>query len=102
MNTVELIDAISKRPGMYVDPDSTVSIYSFVQGFYFCRSLHGLRDDQDTLFADGFYGWLKRMHGLEAAATWGDLLAALVAREGGRPIDVFLSEFSRFRQDCSA
>lgn len=85
-----------RRPGMYVDPESTVSIYFFIQGFYFCRSLSGLLDEQDALFADNFYHWLKNTHQLEAAATWGDLLATLVATRQDRPIDVFLREFEQF------
>ena len=96
MNTIELIKTIARRPGMYVDPESTVSIYFFIQGFYFCRSLSGLLDEQDALFADNFYHWLKNTHQLEAAATWGDLLATLVATRQGRPIDVFLREFEQF------
>ena len=100
MDTLQLIEAIEARPGMYVDPDSAVSIYFFVQGFLFCRSVHGLRNDQDDVLADGFYGWLRDTHGLEAAATWGDLLSVLAALEQARPIDVFKREFGRFRNAC--
>jgi hypothetical protein len=96
MNTIDLIKTIARRPGMYVDPESTVSIYSFIQGFYFCRSLSGLLEEQDALFADNFYHWLKNTYQLEAAATWGDLLAVLVAARQGRPIDVFVHEFELF------
>lgn len=99
MNTIELIRTIIGRPGMYVDPESVDSIYFFVQGFYFCRRLHGLSDEQDELFRAHFYDLLKTAHQLEAAATWGDLLSAVVAREKARPIDVFAREFERFLQE---
>lgn len=100
MNTIELIKTIARRPAMYVDPESTVSIYFYVQGFYLCRSLHGLRDEQDDLFRDHFYGWLKETHGLDSAPTWGDLIAAIVARDQERPVVVFLREFERFLKAC--
>ena len=97
MTTLELLDTIAKRPAMYVDPDSIVSIYFFVQGYYLSRCLHEQRTDEEKRFADDFYDWLRTTHGLDLRPTWGDLLWALVEREAARPIDVFLREVAAFQ-----
>jgi hypothetical protein len=96
MNTIDLIKTISRRPGVYVDVMSTDSIYSFIQGFYFSRSVNGGLDTQDRWFAERFYPWLKGEHRLEDVATWGGQIAQLAVARQAAPWDTFICEFDRF------
>lgn len=96
MNTIELVKTIAKRPGMYVDILSIDSIYSFIQGFLFSRSVNGGLDAQDHCFAERFYPWLKDRHGLDDAATWGGLIAQLAIVRQADPWRTFIGEFDCF------
>ena len=96
MNTIELIAAIERRPGMYVDPTSIQSLVFFVHGYLFARSQGGLLAESDRRFSDGFYPWLKVNHSLQDAATWGELIQQLADREGVAAVPIFFREFKGF------
>lgn len=96
MNTLELIAAIERRPGMYIDPNSIQSLDFFVHGYLLARSLGGLLDEADRQFSDGFYPWLKANRSLEDAATWAELIQQLADREGLGALPIFFREFKRF------
>jgi hypothetical protein len=87
---------MATRPGMYIECTSADSIYSFIQGFYYCRSVHGELDLQDREFAESFYPWLKSRHRLEDAATWGGFISQLASARQATPWDTFIGEFDCF------
>lgn len=99
MNTIELIQTIARRPGMYVDPASVDSIYGFIQGFHFARSLHGGLDTQDHWFAEQFHPWLQHRHNLAPMATWRDQVARLAEMRQAAPWSTFIEEFDRFLRE---
>lgn len=99
MNTVELINVVAKRPGMYVDVTSIDSIYYFIQGFFFSRSISGNLDHQDQWFAEGFYPWLKAKHSLDDVATWRDQIVQIASIGRTSPWVTFMNEFKCFQAE---
>lgn len=98
MNTIELIKTIEQRPGMFINVDSIESLCSFVRGFYFAKSLSRSLDDQDELFQEKFYPWLKLKYSMEGGPSWSFLIEAIASIEGIKPLDVFFREFNDFLQ----
>ncbi|BBA35540.1 uncharacterized protein sS8_3603 [Methylocaldum marinum] len=96
MNTIELIKAIERRPGMYVDSDSLQSLVSFIRGYYFARSQSGVIDEYDRLFSEKFYPWLKDKYSLPGAASWGDLILEIASMQNLGTLDAFFREFHDF------
>jgi len=55
----ELIDAIRRRPGMYIKEEKIEYIYYFISGKCFACSLF-VNDDMDKMFCDWFGEWLLK------------------------------------------
>lgn len=81
---------------MYVDVDSADSIFFFVQGFYFCKSVNMKLDADDELFREHFYHWLEAHNEIPKLPTWGHQLKLIAERKNTSAWMVFMDEFSRF------
>lgn len=73
-----LIDAILKRPGMYLGSKSLTAFYHFLGGYEVACSLHQIKDDRLGLeIPYDFHDWVAyRTHFLDSTSGWCKMIVA--------------------------
>jgi len=72
----DLLEAIRKRPALYLGRKSVLSLQAFLDGYYFARrELNLVLTPQEQTLQD-FMGWLRQRFQVETGEPWATILLA--------------------------
>lgn len=91
MTTIELINILRVRPGMYIGRNSIFCLKSFIDGWYF----RNIEEDVNIGVLNDFYSWLQKYYKIYDSRNWDELLF-LVFKDEKKSLDVFFTLFDEF------
>ncbi|MBW4518185.1 MAG: hypothetical protein KME16_00435 [Scytolyngbya sp. HA4215-MV1] len=95
MELYDLLQAIEKRPAMYLGQPSITQLSSFLAGYFFARRQLGISEtEQEQRFSE-FQAWIEKKFNLNSSQSWDEAIRGF-AQDEPSALSQFFALFNEF------
>ena len=85
---------------MYIKDLNIDLLQSFISGYFVCESLNKIVSDDDNVFKDNFWPWLREKYDFDSSLDWSDMIKQItIKKKEENTIRVFFEEFNHFKRE---